>query len=139
MSKDGPVIIVNEDASSQKILFEVFHTLEYTNEIVFFYDIDKAFEYLQNGGTPPLLLLLEINLHSMDKLLLNLKFQKKSALQVIPYIFFSRTYDHTVVMHTSTSPNHGFFVMKNLDDTIESITVIMEYWKRSVSPFDFSF
>src|SRR4051794_33039116 len=115
MNKDGPVIVVNHDVNSQKMLFDVFDKLEYLNEIIFFYDPDKALDYLHKGTTSPFLILFEINPHSVERLLMDVKFQRNPALQSIPMLFFSRSFDQRLISHTYTSTNQGFFVIKNLD------------------------
>jgi hypothetical protein len=134
MNKDGPVIIIYGDANSQKLLFEVFVKLEYSNEIVFFFDIDKALDYLEKGKKVPFLIFLEISLLLADKILFKMKQQKNAALQTVPYLFFSQSYDHQVVTHANKANNQGYFIMQDLDDTVELVTVIIEYWKRNISP-----
>ena len=37
MNKNGPVIIIEDDEDDQLILTEVFKTLDYKNELIFFY------------------------------------------------------------------------------------------------------
>lgn len=139
MNKDGPVIIIYDDASSQKLLFEVFVKLEYSNEILFFFDIDKALDYLEKDNRIPFLFFLEVNLHLSDRLLFKIKQQKNAALQTVPYLFFSQSYDHQVVTHAHKSNNQGYFIMNDLEDTVEVVTVIFEYWKRNISPTNSSF
>ena len=139
MGRDGPVIIINNDSNSQKLLVEVFDKLEYSNELLFFHDVDKAFDFIEKAKKTPFLILIEINMQLTDKYLMKIKLQRNYALQMIPHIFFSKTYDQKIVAHASNLNNQGFFIVKNVDDTVELFIVIIEYWKRNVSPFDFSY
>src|SRR4051812_35771836 len=139
MNRDGPVIVINNDVNSQKLLIVVFDKLEYSNEIVFFIDANDATEYLDKSKKDPFLILIEVNVDLADRLLFKQKLQKKYALQIIPHIFFSSTYDQRIVAHASSANNQGFFIMKDVDETVDLVTVIIEYWKRNASPFDFSY
>jgi hypothetical protein len=139
MGRDGPVIIIHNDSNSQKLLVEVFDKLEYSNELVFFNDVDVALEYIEKSKKTPFLILIEVNPQSTDKYLVKIKLQRNYALQMVPHIFFSRTFDQKIIAHASNLNNQGFFIVKNVDDTVELIIVIIEYWKRNVSPFDYSY
>ena len=138
MNRDGPVIIINNDLNNQKLLLEVFNKLEYTNEVVFFNYVDKALDYLEKSKKNPFLILLEINQHLTESLPFKIQLQRNAALQTIPHIFFSRNYDKKIVAQAYSLNNQGFFIMKNVDDMVDLITVVIEYWKRTVSPLDFS-
>jgi len=61
MNRDGPVIVINNDVNSQKLLIVVFDKLEYSNEIVFFIDANDATEYLDKSKKDPFLILIEVN------------------------------------------------------------------------------
>src|SRR4051794_37861033 len=128
MGRDGPVIIIHNDSNSQKLLVEVFDKLEYSNELVFFNDVDVALEYIEKSKKTPFLILIEVNPQSTDKYLVKIKLQRNYALQMVPHIFFSRTFDQKIIAHASNLNNQGFFIVKNVDDTVELIIVIIEYW-----------
>jgi hypothetical protein len=38
MNKDGPILIIEDDADDQEILIDVFKELGFTNEVLFFFD-----------------------------------------------------------------------------------------------------
>jgi len=54
MNKRGPIILIEDDADDQEILVDVFKSLDYKNEIIFFSDGEEALTYLIETNIEPI-------------------------------------------------------------------------------------
>jgi CheY-like chemotaxis protein len=137
MNSNGPVIIIEDDTDDQEMLTEVFEKLGYSNEICFFADGQAALDYLNATEVLPFIILSDINLPKLDGFALRnkIKMDAKLQLKCIPYLFFSTASSQRAVVDAYSLSVQGFFVKQNSMAELEkTISVIMEYWKRCVSP-----
>ena len=140
MNSNGPVIIIEDDSDDQYLLEEVFRNLNYPNQIIFFFDGQKALDYLNRSDITPFLILSDINMPKLDGFALRSKIRMDASLQVkcIPYLFFSTASSQRAVVDAYSLSVQGFFIKQNtLGELEKTIRVIMEYWKRCVSPNNF--
>ncbi len=140
MNKNGPVIIIEDDADDQEILTEVFKKLNYPNQIRFFFDGQEALDHINKTDILPFLILSDINMPKLDGFELRQKLKTDAALQVkcIPYLFFSTALNQKSVIDAYSMSVQGFFVKQHSMSELEkTISVIMEYWKRCAAPNDF--
>ena len=140
MNRQGPIIIIEDDKDDQELLTEVFGKLKYPNELKFFSDGQSALDYLNGTDITPFLILSDINLPKLDGFALRSKIRMDADLQTkcIPYLFFSTAANQKSVIDAYSMSVQGFFVKQNkLAEMEKTITVIMEYWKRCVSPNNF--
>lgn len=140
MNRNGPVIIIEDDMDDQMILTEVFAKLGYPNEPIFFKDGQAALDYFDETDVVPFLILSDINLPKLDgfELRNKIKMDAKLQLKCIPYLFFSTASSQRAVIDAYSLSVQGFFVKQDRVEELEkTITVIMEYWKRCVSPNNF--
>lgn len=141
MNRKGPVIIIEDDADDQEILTEVFESLKYSNEILFFRDGLEALDFLNKANTVPFLILSDINMPKLDGFELRNKIRTDAALQLkcIPYLFFSTSTSQQAVVDAYSMSVQGFFIKENkMSEIRETIKVIMDYWTRCVAPNSFS-
>ena len=139
MNRNGPVIIIEDDADDQEILLEVFQKLNYNNEIIFFTDSNEALTYLNRHDVAPFLILSDINMPKLDGFALRNKIYTDALLQLkcIPYLFFSTASSQKAVIDAYSLSVQGFFIKQNSFAELEkTIQIIMEYWKRCVAPND---
>ncbi len=140
MDKDGPVIIIEDDADDQDFLTEVFQKLNYPNKIIFFYDGQEALDYISKADAIPFLILSDINMPKLNGFELRKKLKTDAELQVkcIPYLFFSTALNQKAVIDAYSMSVQGFFVKQtSMSELEKTISVIMEYWKRCAAPKDF--
>ena len=140
MNKNGPVVIIEDDADDQDILKEIFTKLDYPNETLFFKDGQEALDYLQKTDRLPFLILSDINMPKLDGFALRSKIKTDADLQLkcIPYLFFSTAINQQAVIDAYSMSVQGFFVKENKMAELEkTISVIMEYWKRCAAPNNF--
>ena len=66
MSKQGPILIIEDDRDDQHLLTEVFTTLNIKNELKFFENGNTALHYLQTTLDQPFIILSDVNLPGMS-------------------------------------------------------------------------
>lgn len=141
ISKNGPIIIIEDDADDQEFLTEVFQKLNYDNKILFFFDGQEALDYIDKSNDPPFLILSDINMPKLDGFALRdkLKTDSKLSNKCIPYLFFSTAANQKAVIDAYSQSVQGFFVKQNSIAELEkTIVAIMEYWRRCAAPNDFA-
>jgi CheY-like chemotaxis protein len=136
----GPVIVIEDDSDDRILLKEVFAKLDYPNEILFFPDGQAALDFLNETNINPFLILSDINLPKLDGFALRSKIRMDAQLQVkcIPYLFFSTASSQRAVIDAYSLSVQGFFVKQpKMAEMEKTISVIMEYWNRCISPNNF--
>jgi len=140
MNKDGQIIIIEDDEDDQFLLEEVFNSLDYPNERVYFPDGLAALEYLHSDSAAPFIILSDINMPRLNGIELRNKLQTDAALNLkcIPYLFFSTAANQEAVIDAYSNSAQGFFVKQTSFDALRNtITIIVEYWKKCAAPNDF--
>jgi len=140
MNKDGTIIIIEDDTDDQFILEQVFSELAYPNEIIYFPDGQSALDYLLGDIPPPFIILSDINLPRLDGLSLRKKLQTDAAinLRCIPYLYFTTALNQKAVIDAYSSSAQGFFVKPaKFEDIRDTISLIVEYWKKCAAPNNF--
>ena len=140
-NKNGPIIIIEDDADDQAFFAEVFQKLNYQNEILYFFDGQEALDHIDSCDEPPFLILSDINMPKLDGFALRdkLKTDSKLSNKCIPYLFFSTALSQKAVIDAYSQSVQGFFVKQNSMAELEkTIGAIMEYWRRCAAPNDFS-
>ncbi|MEJ7769206.1 MAG: response regulator, partial [Chitinophagaceae bacterium] len=66
MNSNGPIIIIEDDLDDQEIFEQVFQTLAYPNEVIFFADGQEALDFLNRSDITPFLILSDINMPKLD-------------------------------------------------------------------------
>lgn len=141
MDKNGPVIVIEDDEDDQKILEEIFTSLDYKNKIVFFSDGNEALEYLNKTDIVPFLILSDINMPRINGFELRSKIHTNEQLHIkcIPYLFFTTSSDKKSVIDAYAMSVQGFFTKPDTFDKLKStIQKIMEYWKECIAPNEYT-
>lgn len=137
MTKDGPIIVIEDDADDQEMLVDIFDNLGYKNEIVYFTDGNMALEYLNKTDIHPFLILSDVNMPKVNGFELRSKIFTNEQLQTkcIPYLFFTTATTKKAVLDAYAMSVQGFFVKPNTMAEVEStIKKIVEYWKECIAP-----
>ncbi len=137
MTKTGPIIVIEDDLDDQAILAEIFDTLQYENEIIFFSDGDDALEYLTRDHISPFLILSDINMPKRNGFeLRNLIYTNaKLSIKCIPYLFFTTGVSKKAVLDAYALSVQGFFKKPNNSKELEEIVrKIVEYWQECFAP-----
>lgn len=140
VNKNGPIIIIEDDADDQDFLNEVFKKLNYPNKILFFFDGQEALDFINASNDSPFLILSDINMPKLNGFALREKLRTDAKLNIkcIPYLFFSTALDQKSVIDAYSLSVQGFFIKQNsLEELEKTIFAIMEYWRRCAAPNDF--
>jgi two-component SAPR family response regulator len=137
MNKTGPIIIIEDDLDDQETLTDVFKALNYSNEIIFFSDGEKALDYLVNTEIEPFIIFSDINLPRLNGVELREKVHNNEDLRIksIPYLFFTTSAEQKYVIDAYSKSIQGFFVKPSSYEALKkTIRTIVEYWQECVSP-----
>ena|SRR5688572_20330533 len=141
INKNGPIIVIEDDADDQQFLTEIFQKLNYQNKLLFFFDGQEALDHINVSEDLPFLILSDINMPKLNGFALREKLRTDSKLsnKCIPYLFFSTASNQKSVIDAYSQSVQGFFVKSNSMVGLEkTIRVIMEYWRSCSAPNDFS-
>jgi CheY-like chemotaxis protein len=141
VNKNGPVIVIEDDADDQDFLREIFDKLNYQNKVVFFFDGQEALNHINATNDPPFLILSDINMPKLDGFALRKKLKTDAKLRnkCIPYLFFSTASNQKAVIDAYSQSVQGFFIKSpSMAELEKTISAIMEYWRRCAAPNDFS-
>jgi CheY-like chemotaxis protein len=141
LNKNGPIVIIEDDADDQQFLVEIFKDLNYDNKIIFFSDGQQALDHLDTTEELPFLILSDINMPKLNGFALREKLKNDSKLsnKCIPYLFFSTAANQRAVIDAYSQSVQGFFVKPNsMTELQKTIGAIMEYWRRCAAPNDFT-
>lgn len=138
MHKNGPILIIEDDADDQELLTEIFKELEIPNLVKFFDSCVKAFEYLLTAIERPFLIISDINLPAMSGLGLCKLLMSHDTLKVksIPFIFLTTSSDRQTIVQAYAMPVQGFFVKpSSVQELKNMLRMIIDYWKISQRPY----
>jgi CheY-like chemotaxis protein len=130
-SKNGPLIIVEDDLDDQEIIREVFESLKVSNTLLLFSDGFEALTYLQTTTDQPFLILCDINLPKLNGLQLREKINKDERLRKksVPFIFFSTNAGRDAVEKAYDLTVQGFFIKNHtLQELRDTLHLIISYW-----------
>lgn len=137
MNKQGPIIFIEDDIDDQDVLSDVFKSLDYKNEIIFFSEAEKALEYLTSTKIKPFIIFSDINMPKLNGMELRDKVRENKELEIksIPYLFFTTTAEQKNVIDAYSKSIQGFFIKPSDYNEIKAVMkIIIEYWKICVSP-----
>ncbi len=137
MNKGGPIIIIEDDLDDQEMLTEIFKSLDYSNEIIFFGDGETALEFLVSTAIEPFIIFSDINMPKLNGVELREKVHNNEDLRLksIPYLFFTTSAEQKHVVDAYSKSIQGFFVKPSKYTELKrTIRIIVEYWQECVSP-----
>lgn len=138
MLKNGPIIIIEDDADDRELLGEIFKELEVPNLLRFFNSCIHALDYLLTTIEKPFLILSDINLPAMTGLELCKKITEHESLKrkSIPFIFLTTTSDQKVITEAYQMFVQGFFVKpSSIKELKDMVRMIIAYWQVCRNPY----
>ena len=140
-NKQGPIVVIEDDQDDQELMTRVFTKLNYQNEVLFFSDGQEALDHINNSKNLPFLILSDINLPKLNGFELREKLRTDASLsnKCIPYLFFSTASNQESVINAYSQSAQGFFKKPlSLPELQETLSLIIEYWRKCAAPNDFS-
>lgn len=132
MHKNGPIIVIEDDADDQELLKEIFSELQIPNLLKFFNSCLQAFDYLLANIEKPFLIISDINLPAMTGLELCKKIMTHESLKIksIPFVFLTTSSDRQTITQAYEIPAQGFFVKpSSIHELKDMLRMIIDYWK----------
>jgi len=140
MNKNGDIIIIEDDEDDQFLLEQAFESLNYPNKRKYFLNGLTALDHLHSTKELPFLILSDINMPVLNGFELRRKLQEDAELSIkcIPYLFFSTAISQRIVIDAYSTSAQGFFVKQtSFADLVDTLKVIIDYWKKCAAPNNF--
>ena len=137
MNTLGPIVIIEDDIDDQNFFQEAFKSLNYPNDVIFFWDGDTAIKYLTETEVEPFIIFSDINMPILNGIELREKIHQNDQLRLksLPFLFFSTSADQRHVVDAYSKSVQGYFIKpSSFPDLKETLKVILEYWLKCVSP-----
>ena len=137
MAKEGPIIIVEDDADDHELLKEAFIKLEVDNELRFLNNGQEALDYLTSTKEQPFMILSDINMPVMDGLTLAETINSNDYLKSksIPFIIFTTTENPLIVNRAYKLSVQGYFKKQNsFDELLQDLKLLVDYWVKCKHP-----
>ena len=131
MTRQGPIIVVEDDEDDREILIEVFENLHVNNELKFFNSGDEVLHYLLASKEQPFLILTDVNLPRMRGPELRRRINENEYLRnkSIPFIFLTTSADPASVKEAYDQMVQGFFQKEHSFEKVKKmIRLIIDYW-----------
>ena len=131
MKKEGPIIVIEDDADDQEFFKEVLFSLV-PNEIIILSDSTTVVDYLLKEDCHPFLIISDISMPKMngfevrDAMLQEPKIIEKK----IPFLYFTSAWNEFTSEEAFKRPINGFFHKPNsLEKLAEVLNDLIDYWK----------
>ena len=135
MNKNGPIIVIDDDADDQELMKEILSRINIRNEVIFFSSGETALDYLVKESSNPFLVLSDIKLPGMDGITLRKKLldTENRYGKHVPFIFLTTGTYRKAVLDAYAVSVQGFFIKPLLLSDLQSLVYkIIDYWKQSV-------
>jgi len=131
MKKDGPIVVIEDDADDQDFFREVLSKLV-PNEIKIIGDSTTVVDYLLEENCHPFLIISDISMPKMNGFeLRDAMLQEASIVEKkIPFLYFTSAWSEFTSEEAFKRPINGFFHKPNsLEKLKEVLGDLIEYWK----------
>lgn len=131
MTKQGPIVVVDDDADDQFLYRKTLEKFKLTNELVFFDNGEDALNYLSQTAVNPFLILCDINMPLMDGLQMRELMCGSQTLckKNTPFIFMSTSARQADIDRASSLYTHGFFQKEaSFEKHEQLLKKIIDYW-----------
>ena len=138
MSKNGNILIVEDDIDDKELLEDLIMDLGITNTIIWKPNGAEAFSFLCTTTEPMFIIFSDINMPIMNGLELKRKIDADKELRrkSIPFVFYSTAASKQAVTEAYTELTiQGFFIKgSDYNKTKAVVNTIIQYWKECIHP-----
>jgi CheY-like chemotaxis protein len=136
-SRNGPIIIIEDDIDDQEMFRMVLGELKVPNKLKIFDNCPDALNYLMDTTDKPFLIISDINLPSMSGMEMRRRITESARLRkkCIPFVFLSTSSKLESVETAYELMVQGYFTKPNsLVELKEIMRMIVGYWKVCKHP-----
>ena len=140
--KNGPIIIIEDDADDKKLLEDVLRELKIHNSITWFDNCHRALQYLRETPVQPFIIFSDVYMPGFTGIELKRQIDADPELRKksIPFVFLTTTItQETVDEAYSDMTVQGFFAKEySYEKLKETLKIIVDYWSVCQHPNLFS-
>lgn len=139
MLKNGPIILIDDDADEVEILRDALQKLGIQNELIWFSDGLSAFSYLKTTEAKPLLIFSDINMPGVSGIELRRRIteDEEAKRKSVPFVFLTTASGTLAIKEAYAMCVQGFFQKPPLfDDYMKLVKQIYDYWQVCRHPND---
>jgi CheY-like chemotaxis protein len=136
-SNQDEVWIVDSDSEDHELIEEIFKEAKLNRPLKFFHGAKPLIKALDESGAAPFIIICDVNLPGMDGFQLRQTLLEipNNKFHSVPFIFWSTTASEDQIRKAYDLRAHGFFIKEpKFEDWKASLTLILEYWKKSHMP-----
>jgi response regulator RpfG family c-di-GMP phosphodiesterase len=138
MSKQGPILIIEDDTDDKKLLEDALKDIGYSNRIVWYDNTEEAYNYLDTTNDSIFVIFSDINLPGKNGLDFKKKVDSVPHLRQksIPFVFYSTSANQKDINEAYTQMTvQGFFKKgRTYEEAKNTLKLILEYWKECRHP-----
>jgi|SRR5919202_377470 CheY-like chemotaxis protein len=137
MSKQGPILLIEDDEDDQLLISQAIESLAISNPIQIFHNGQEALEYLEVTRQQPFLILCDINMPRLNGLELRAKINQSMYLRekAIPFVFLTTTASMESIREAYHESVQGFYQKAtSIAGLKKQVRLIVEYWQNCLHP-----
>jgi CheY-like chemotaxis protein len=138
MSKQGPIILIEDDIDDQEITSDLIRGIGMKNEVLIFSSSEEALSWLKSHlNIQPFIILSDVNLPKMSGIQLKERIDEDQVLKQksIPFVFYSTSADKKTVSDAYQFRVQGYFPKEaSIAEMKENLRLIFSYWMKCKHP-----
>lgn len=132
MSKQGPIILIDDDHDDKEIFEHALQELGVTNQLIYFDRCRDAMEYLLNTDGQPFIIFCDVNMPAYNGIEFKTDIDSTPILRQksIPFVFYSTSVKQDTVNTAYMEMTiQGFFQKSHsMAEIKNTIKLILDYW-----------
>jgi len=133
MSKQGPILLIEDDEDDKNLIEELLLELNVRNELIWFPTSIEAFSFLKVTPEQPFIIFSDVNLPLQNGVDFKKQIDRDHELRKksIPFVFLSTSINQGMVnMAYEQSTVQGYFEKRSsYQDMKKMLGQIIDYWK----------
>ena len=137
MTSKAPIVVIEDDEDDQFFIQEAISSLDIENPLVFFSNGVEAMDYLIGAQEPPLVILSDVNMPTMNGIELRQLIDLNEYLKkkCIPFVFLTTAADQGLVNSAYNLTIQGYFKKERTFASLtEQMRSILDYWDKCLHP-----
>jgi CheY-like chemotaxis protein len=136
MNRQGPIVIIEDDAEDRELLTLACHEIGRPNKLKFFADGVSAYEYLTETADRPFLIISDVTMPGMTGFELRARLlDEMPPERQVPHIFLTNGITPSLKKLAYTMGVQGLFQKPDsYPALVQLLTRLLDYWEECISP-----